>query len=448
MAIRRLRPIRIPAAVRAVSAMALLAVAIAACQDEPLFVSAPPSDDPEWVYEATYDGEFRAQELEIAALVQLTGSGSPTYLIDVSFKGEITVSPYPAFDPTVGDFGITCGLWLISPEAGNVLKVSDGVLSYPWGALFSPDGENMAHAATEGCPSTSSQHVDADMKLLELGTMETTTLYEGERAPILRGWAGPDIILAMREVPDLGWTYRTIYLEPRSELVIDLTLKYEGLHLFNDKPSPLGDKVILVDEFPLGSSLNSKLSLALLITSEPIGEPWEAWLHPQAGHSPWSPNGRSLVYLVADNVPDGMPIDLMTLDAETGEHTPVLTGLDAQSDAYLPQAWSPRSEVVLLLTDKRSALHTVNVDGSGYGEVPGSALDGPLSAYHNVRWPAGGGYLFFERHGPKPERGVSVTSLESEIWAAVVRLPGESDSALEDRVRQLESGPWPVSLGQ
>ena len=43
--------------------MALIAVALAACQDEPLFVSAPPSDDPEWVYEPPYEGEFRARSL-------------------------------------------------------------------------------------------------------------------------------------------------------------------------------------------------------------------------------------------------------------------------------------------------------------------------------------------------------------------------------------------------
>ena len=90
----------------------------------------------------------------------------------------------------------------------------------------------------------------------------------------------------------------------------------------------------------------------------------------------------------------------------------------------------------------------MNADGSGYGEVTGSELGGALPTYRNVRWPAAGGYLFFERHGPKPERGVMVTSVESEIWAAVVRLPGESDGALEDRVRQLESGPWPVRVGE
>ena len=422
--------------------MALLALPIAACQDPPLFVFEPPGES-EWVYTPPYDGEFRAQELEIAALVQLTESGSPAYIVDASFKDELTVSPYPALDE--GGVQTTCGLWLLSPEAGDVRKVSEGVLSYPWGALFSPDGERMAYAATEECPSGPGHDLFADMRVLELGTMETTTLYEGEGEPVLRGWAGPDSILAMREFPDLGWTYRTIYLEPRSELVHDLSIEYQGFNLFNDRPSPLGDMVLLVDESPLGSSFNSELSLASLITSETLGEPWEGWLHPQAGHTPWSPDGRSLVYLVAGSVADGMPIDLMKVDAETGEHTPILSGLDARTDANLPQAWSPKSEAVLLLTDERSALHAVNVDGSGYGEVAGSALDGTLSAYHNVRWPAGGGYLFFERHAPL-ERGVMLTTVESEIWAAVVRLPGESDGALEERVRQLRSGPWPVSL--
>ena len=444
MAIRRLRPIRIPAAVCAVSAMALLAVAIAACQDEPLFVSAPPSDDPEWVYEAPYEGEFRAQDLEIAALVQLTESGNPAYLIDASFNGELTVSPYPV--PAEGGFVDSCGLWLLSPEAGDARKVSDGVLSYPWGALFSPDGERMIYAATEECPTGPDHHLNADMRLLELESNESTTLYEGERVPVLRGWAAPEIFIAMRKVQDLGWTYRTIYLEPRTELVGDLTIEYRGFKLFIDRPSPIGDKVLLVDEHPAtGSSWNSEFSLHSLITSEPIGEPWDAWYLPETA-GVWSPNGRLLLYLVAGSIRDSLPIDVMMLDPETGEHTPILNGLSTKTDAYLPQTWSPKSEAVLLLADDRTALYAVNADGSGYGEVAVSVLGGPLPTYRNVHWPAGGGYLFFERHGPKPERGVTVTSVESEIWAAVVRLPGESDGALEERVRQLESGPWPVAL--
>lgn len=408
-----------------------------------MFVLEPPVDSA-WAYDPPYDGEFRAQDLEIAALIQLTESGSPAYIVDASFKGELTVSPYPEL--AEGGVQISCGLWLLSPESGDVRKVSEGVLSYPWGALYSPDGEMMAHATTEECPSTPAHDVFADMRVLELGTMETTMLYEGEGAPVLRGWAGPDSILAMREFPDLGWTYRTIYLEPRSELVHDLAIEYQGFKLFNDRPSPQGDRVLLVDESPL-TSFNSELSLASLITGEPTGEPWQGWLHPQAGHTPWAPDGRSLVYLVVGSVADGMHIDLMTLDAETGEHTPILTGLSARTDATLPQAWSPKSEAVLLLSDGRDALHAVNVDGSGYGEAAGSALGEPLSTYHNVRWPAGGGYLFFERHAPL-ERGVMLTTVESEIWAAVVRLPGESDGALEERVRQLQSGPWPVSLAR
>ena len=399
-----------------------------------------------WAYQAPYDGEFRAQDLEIAALVQLTESGSPAYLIDASFKGELTVSPYP----TLTEVGMSaaCGLQLINPEEGEVRQVSSGALAYPWGALFSPDGARLAYAATDECPSTLAYDLSADLQVLDIGTMESTTLYEGERAPILRGWTTPDILIAMREVTDLGWTYRYIGIDPRSERVPDLVIEYQGFKLFNDKPSPLGDKVLLVEDSPSQSStFNSELSLASLITSETIGEPWEGWLHPQAGNSPWAPDGRSLVYLVAGSLSDGMPIDVMTFNARTGEHASVLTGLNPQSDAYLPQAWSPKSEAVLLLTDDRTELHAVNADGSGYGQVAGSALGGPLPTYRNVRWPAGGGYLFFERHGPKPERGVMTTAVESEIWAAVVRLPGESNRALEERVRRLESGPWPVAVG-
>ena len=75
--------------------MALIALASAACQDAPKFVFTPPGNSV-WAYEAPYSGEFRAQDLEIAALVQLTESDdSPAYLIDASFKGELTVSPYP-----------------------------------------------------------------------------------------------------------------------------------------------------------------------------------------------------------------------------------------------------------------------------------------------------------------------------------------------------------------
>ena len=443
MASRLLRPI--PHAAVVVTALSVLAIAIAACQDGPLFIFDPPGHFV-WAYQAPYDGEFRAQDLEIAALVQLTESGSPVYLNDVSYTGKLAVSPYPAVDAG-GALRPSCGLWLLSPEAGDVQKVSDGMLSLPWGALFSPDGEKMAYAATNECPSAPGNDLFADLEFLDLGTMESTTLYEGDRAPILRGWSTPDSLLAMREVQDLGWTYRTIGLNPRSEVVYNLVIEYQGLKLFNDRPSPQGDDVLLVDEFPLGSSFNTELALASLITSETIGEPWEGWLHPQAGHTPWSPNGRSLVYLVAGDVADGMPIDLMMVDARSVEHTPILTGLSAREDASLPQAWSPKSEAVLLLTDGRNALHAVNTDGSGYGEVAGSALDGPLSTYHNIRWPAGGGYLFFERHAPM-ERGVMLTTVESEIWAAVVRLPGESDRSLQERVQKLRSGPWPVSLAQ
>ena len=445
MASRLLRPVRLIAV--AAAALSVLTLAFAACQDEPLFKFEPPGESV-WVYTPPYSGEFRAQDLEVAALVQLTESGSPAYLNDVSYTGKLAVSPYPAVDAG-GALRPSCGLWLLSPRAGDVQKVSDGMLSLPWGALFSPDGERMAYAATDECPSTPGHDLSADLEVLDLGTMESTMLYEGERAPILRGWSTPEILLAMRlamrEVPDLGWTYRKIGLDPRSEIVPDLVIEYQGLHLFNDRPSPRGDDVLLVDEYPSGSSFNSELSLASLITSEPIGEPWEGWLHPQAGHTPWAPDGRSMVYLVAGSVPDGMPIDLMMVDAESIEHSPILTELSAREDAYLPQAWSPKSELVLLLPDDLAALHAVNVDGSGYGEVAGSALDGPLSTYRNVRWPAGGGYLFFERHAPQ-ERGVMITTVESEIWAAVVRLPGESDGALEERVRQLQSGPWPLSL--
>ncbi len=423
--------------------MALLVLAITACEDGPMFLFEPPVGKFVWAYQAPYDGEFRAQDLEIAALVQLTESGSPAYLVDASFKGELTVSSAPAV--IEGGIQTSCGLWLLSPEAGNIRKVADGVLSYPWGALFSPDGERIVYAATEECPSSPGHDLNADMQLLELGTMESTTLYEGEQAPVHRGWAGPHIMLAMRDFPDLGWTYRIIYLEPRSELVGDLAIEYRGFNLFTDRPSPLGDKVLVVDEYPPGSSFNSEFSLHSLITSEPIGEPWEAWFTPQAGKL-WSPNGRELLYLVAGSIQDGLPVDVMTLNPETGEHVAILTGLDTRTDAFLPQTWSPKSEAVLLLADDRTALHAVNADGSGYGEVAGSALGGSLPTYRNVRWPAGGGYLFFERHGPKPERGVMVTSAESEVWAAVVRLPGEGDDALEERVRQLESGPWPASL--
>lgn len=446
MAFRRPRPIRLSVGACAVFAMALLAVALAACQDEPLFEFQPPVGNFVWVYEPPYDGEFHAQDLEIAALVQLTESGSPAYLIDASFKGELTVSPYPVL--AEGGVVNSCGLWLLSPEAGDARKLSDGVLGYPWGALFSPDGERMIYAASKECPSVPAHDLDADMRLLELETEESTTLYQGERVPVLRGWAAPEIFLAMRNVPDLGWTYRTIHLEPYSELVSELAIEYEGFKLFTDRPSPLGDKVLLVDERPAtGSSWNSEFSLHSLITSEPIGEPWEAWYTPDTAGL-WSPNGRLLLYLVAGSIRDDLPIDVMMLDPKTGEHTPILNGLDTMTDVYLPQTWSPKSETVLLLADDRTALHAVNADGSGYGEVAGSVLGGALPTYRNVRWPAGGGYLFFERHGPKPERGVTVTSVESEIWAAVVRLPGESDGALEERVRQLESGPWPVSVAQ
>ena len=442
MASRLLRPIR-PAA--AVAALSVLAVAVAACQDEPLFIFEPPGEFV-WAYQAPYSGEFRAQDLEVAALVQLTESGSPAYLIDASFKGELTVSPYPTL--TEGGMSAACGLQLINPEEGEVRQVSSGALAYPWGALFSPDGERMAYASTEECPSAPAHDLSADLRVLDIGTMESTTLYEGERAPILRGWETPTMLLAMREVPDLGWTYRKIGLEPRSEIVPELVLEYQGFKLFNDRPSPQGDKVLLVDDSPSQSStFNSELSLHSLITGEPLGGAWEGWLHPQAGDSPWTPNGRALVYIVAGSLSDGMPIDVMKVDARTVEHTPILTGLNPQSDAYLPQAWSPKSEAVLLLTDDRTALHAVNADGSGYGQVAGSALDGPLPTYRNVRWPAGGGYLYFERHGPKPERGVMATAVESEIWAAVVRLPGESNRALDERVQRLESGPWPVSVG-
>ncbi len=423
--------------------MALLVLAITACEDGPMFLFEPPVGKFVWAYQAPYDGEFRAENIEIAALVQLTQSGSPAYLVDASFKGELTVSTAPAVID--GDFQTSCGLWLLSPVAGDVRMVADGVLGYPWGAMFSPDGERMVYAATEECPSTPGHDLNAGMQLLDLGTMESTTLYEGERAPVLRGWAAPDIILAMRDVPDLGWTYRIIGLEPRSERVLDMVLEYLGFKLFTDIPSPLGDQVLLVDEYPSGSSWNSEFSLHSLITGEPIGEPWEAWFTPQAGKL-WSPNGRLLSYLVAGSIQDGLPVDVMMLNPETGEHAAILSGLDTRTDAFLPQTWSPKSEAVLLLADDRTALHAVNADGSGYGEVAGSALGGSLPTYRNVRWPAGGGYLFFERHGPKPERGVTVTSAESEIWAAVVRLPGEGDDALEERVRQLESGPWPASL--
>ena len=296
-------------------ASALLVPAIAACQDEPLFVSAPPAGDREWAYEAPYEGEFRAQDLEIAALVQLTESGSPAYLIDASFNGELTVSPYPVMDPA--GLMTACGLWLLSPVAGDAQKILDGVLGFPWSAMFSPDGGRIVYAASEECPSAAGETVDGAMRVLELETMEETTLFQGEQVPFLRGWAGPDAILAMRNVPDLGWTYRTIGVNPLSEAVSDLTIEYAGFNLFIDIPSPLGDKVLLVDEYPPGSSWNSEYSLASLATGELIGEPWDAWYRPPTP-ALWSPDNRLLLYFVAGTIPDGLPVDVMMLDPETG----------------------------------------------------------------------------------------------------------------------------------
>ena len=147
---------------------------------------------------------------------------------------------------------------------------------------------------------------------------------------------------------------------------------------------------------------------------------------------------------------DGLPVDVMMLDPETGEHTshPEQASSTQHGRLSCPRRGRPSRRRSCCSQTTGLALHAVNADGSGYGEVAGSVLGGPLPTYRNVHWPAGGGYLFFERHGPKPERGVMVTSVESEIWAAVVRLPGESDGALEERVRRLESGPWPVPVGQ
>ena len=391
----------------------------------------------------TFAGQFRAQDLEIAATFQLTHSDEIIYRFsDVSKKGELAVSAYPAVID--GAFETACGLWLLSPETGQVQEISKGILSYPWGALFSPEGDRIIYAATEECPSASAQSHEEGMWLLDLRTMETTTLYESE-ALVLRGWAHLDIFLAMRHVPDVGWTYRIIRLDGSSERVVpNLALEYQGLYLFTDRPSPRGDLLLLVDQ-NLTSSFNSELSLVSLITGSPIGEPWQGWPHPSAGDSHWSPDNRSLLYLVAGSIQEGMPIDLMTLDVETGEHTPILSGLSPREDPYIPQAWSPDSRVVLLLSKDRTALHAVNVDGSGFGEVAGSTLSAPKSNYRGVRWSRDGGYLFFHRDPPLPRGGV-VTTMETEIWAAVVRLPGESDADLQERVRQLQAGPWPVYL--
>ena len=404
--------------------------------------SMPPSGFEVWVYEPPYTGEFRAQDLEIAATFQLTQSDEIIYRFsDVSMKGELAVSAYPAVID--GVLEAACGLWLLSPETGQVQEISKGILSYPWGAMFSPDGDRIIYAAAEECPSESAQSHEEGMWLLDLRTMETTTLYESE-APVLRGWTLPDTFLAMRHVPDVGWTYRIITLDRSSERVVpDLALEYQGFYLFTDRPSPNGNKLLLVDE-DLTSSFNSELSLASLITGEPIVDPWQGWPHPHTGDSPWSPDNRSLLYLVAGSIQDGMPIDLMTLDVRTGEHRAILSGLSPE-DAFIPQAWSPDSQVVLLLSEDRTALHAVNVDGSGFGEVAGSTLSAPKFNYRGVRWSLDGGYLFFHRDPPLP-RGEIVTTMETEIWAAVVRLPEESDADLQERVRQLQEGPWPVYL--
>ena len=200
--------------------------------------SMPPSGfDMVWVYEPPYTGEFRAQDLEIAATFQLTQSDEIIYRFsDVSMKGELAVSAYPAVID--GVLEAACGLWLLSPETGQVQEISKGILSYPWGAMFSPDGDRIIYAAAEECPSESAQSHEEGMWLLDLRTMETTTLYESE-APVLRGWTLPDTFLAMRHVPDVGWTYRIITLDRSSERVVpDLALEYQGFYLFTDRPSP------------------------------------------------------------------------------------------------------------------------------------------------------------------------------------------------------------------
>ena len=400
-----------------------------------------------WVYEPPYTGEFRAQDLEIAATIQLTHSDELIYRFsDVSMKGELAVSAYPAVID--GALQAACGLWLLSPETGQIQEISKGILSYPWGALFSPDGDRIIYAAAEECSSQSSTgSLNLQPKAYgswTSGPWREATLYESERLRSSGAGRCLDTFLAMRHVPDVGWTYRIIRLDGSSERVVpDLALEYQGFYLFTDRPSPQGDLLLRVDQ-DLTSSFNSELSLVSLITGSPTGEPWQGWPHPSAGDSPWSPDNRSLLYLVAGSIQDGMPIDLMTLDVRTGEHRAILSGLSPE-DAFIPQAWSPDSQVVLLLSEDRTALHAVNVDGSGFGEVAGSTLSAPKSNYRGVRWSLDGGYLFFHRDPPLP-RGEIVTTMETEIWAAVVRLPEESDADLQERVRQLQEGPWPVYL--
>ncbi len=430
------------ASLTCVLVISLTTLGCAASETAP--TSLPPSGSNfVWVYEPPYTGEFRAQDLEIAATFQLTRSDEIIYRFsDVSMKGELVVSAYHAMID--GALETACGLWLLSPKTGQVQEISKGILSYPWGALFSPDGERMVYAAAEERSSATSESREEGMWLLDLRSMETTTLYESE-APFLRGWAYLDTLLAMRHVPDVGWTYRIIRLGEGSELVVpDLALEYQGFWLFTDTPSPRGDLLLRLDQNQnLTSSFNWEFSLVSLITGSPVGEPWQGWPDLSASDSYWSPDNRSLLYRVAGSVQEGMPIDLMKLDVRTGEHTPILSGLRPREDPIIPQAWSPDSQVVLLLSEDRTALHAVNVDGSGFGKVAGSTLSAPKSNYRGVRWSLDGGYLFFHRDPPLP-RGEIVSTMETEIWAAVVRLPGESDADLQARIRQLQAGPWPV----
>ena len=372
-------------------------------------------------------------------MVQITEGGSP-WLTDVSVDGELLVA---GIEIETERSPADCGLWLLNLQTGQVIKIAEGLVSYPWGALFSPVGGRAIYSATDECTlpiaSGTAQSLNEGMWVLDLKTLETETIYDRE-PPVLLGWLSADSFLVTRPAPDgEGWT---LWVEDRdggSQVVHNLVMEYRGFNLFTDKLSPDGSLIYHHVE-TLQEVFSDQLSLTSLSSGEVTRESWQGWWWPGSRGQPWSPDSRLLLYHVAGSVRGDMPIDLMVLDVETGEHHLLLKDIGREGPLE-SLTWPPDSQVVLLLSDDGTTLYALNADGSDLTEVTSSTLTGTLSSYVNLHWSMDCGYLFFHRVQPPPQYDYL-----TEIWVGVVRRPGESDVDLQARLQQLQDGPWPVAI--
>jgi hypothetical protein len=353
---------------------------------------------------------FQAETLELVTEVQLTRWTAGYYrrLADVTVNGQALVPRQERHADANGLVRHTGGYMILDPSQGEGRAVvqQEGLFPHGYFAFFQPDGDKIVYETQSG----------GRLWVLDPKTLTRSNLENPPRG-FLKGWLpGDRVVVVEGDCVGIVGLGRPRQMVQTQEIV--LAISPDGRYYLGRPRDPADHRVIVRD----------------LESGESVGEPWKGTVFLEIDNRSWSPDGHLLVY-VAEQKPRDDTGDLAVFDLETGEHRllqedwrdPRRGGLSA------PLAWSPDSKVLLLRSDFNRSLYALNADGTGLTKVhpvpPGYDAD-----HH---WSADGGYLLFQRDAGEGKAG---------IWAAVVRKPGESDQDLQERVRRLEQGPWPITF--